>query len=173
VLRGNCPLRIIGRAGDWLNVTTAQDDAALQGWVFSAYVAQDIVARAASGAPAPGMLLRTQWQDLLPVISERAVQLIVSCEVTSEAGALVSLVYNRGPAFNNTDARHTEMRAIRDDVASAQLDDVPHQLRLMKRLWANDSNMAGLVARRESEAVLFEEGLQAAADRDQTPSLIS
>ena len=97
----------------------------------------------------------------------RAAQLPPDC-----LGALVSLVYNRGPAFNNTDARHTEMRAIRD-VASGQLDDVPHQLRLMKRLWANDPNMAGLVARRESEAALFEEGLQAAADRDQMQSLIS
>jgi hypothetical protein len=88
-------------------------------------------------------------------------------------GALVTLVYNRGAAFNMTDARHAEMRAIRDDVASGQLDDVPRQLRLMKRLWANDSNMAGLVARRESEAVLFEDALRGMSDGDQTRSLIS
>jgi GH24 family phage-related lysozyme (muramidase) len=51
------------------------------------------------------------------------------------------------------------MRAIAADVASGNLADIPQQFRSMKRLWENQPNMAGLVRRRELEALLFEEGL--------------
>jgi len=74
-------------------------------------------------------------------------------------GALVSLVYNRGASFGAAGDRYREMRAIRDDIQQQNLKDIPAQLRSMKRLWAGDPNMAGLVRRRELEAVLFEQGL--------------
>ncbi|MFM0198315.1 hypothetical protein PQR53_00375 [Paraburkholderia fungorum] len=74
-------------------------------------------------------------------------------------GALVSLVYNRGASFSLDGDRYQEMRAIKLDVANNNLADVPVQLRSMKRLWADQPNMAGLVRRRELEAVLFESGL--------------
>jgi GH24 family phage-related lysozyme (muramidase) len=84
----------------------------------------------------------------------RAAQLSPDC-----LGALVSLVYNRGPSFNADGDRYAEMRAIRDDIASGALTDIPTQLRSMKRLWQGDPAAAGLVARRETEAQLFEAGL--------------
>jgi GH24 family phage-related lysozyme (muramidase) len=74
-------------------------------------------------------------------------------------GALVSLVYNRGPSFSADGDRYTEMRAIKVDVSQKNFKDIPAQLRSMKRLWAGDPNAAGLVRRRELEALLFEQGL--------------
>jgi GH24 family phage-related lysozyme (muramidase) len=74
-------------------------------------------------------------------------------------GALVSLVYNRGPSFSADGDRYTEMRAIKADVSQKNFKDIPAQLRSMKRLWASDPNAAGLVRRRELEALLFEQGL--------------
>jgi GH24 family phage-related lysozyme (muramidase) len=75
-------------------------------------------------------------------------------------GALVSLVYNRGAAFSRPEDRYREMRAIAADVENARLADIPAQFRSMKRLWENDPAMAGLVRRRELEALLFEQGLK-------------
>lgn len=74
-------------------------------------------------------------------------------------GALVSLAYNRGASFNADGDRYKEMRAIRDAVANQNLADIPGQIRAMKRLWAGDPNMAGLLRRRDLEALLFEQGL--------------
>jgi GH24 family phage-related lysozyme (muramidase) len=39
---------------------------------------------------------------------------------------------------------------------------IPAEIRAMKHLWSSDRNMAGLVRRRELEAVLFEAGLAGA-----------
>jgi hypothetical protein len=74
-------------------------------------------------------------------------------------GALVSLVYNRGASFTRPEDRYREMRAIAADVSNKNFADIPVQLRSMKRLWENDPKMAGLVRRRELEALLFEQGL--------------
>jgi GH24 family phage-related lysozyme (muramidase) len=78
-------------------------------------------------------------------------------------GALVSLVYNRGPSFAAAGARYLEMRAIAAAMASRDFGAVPAQFRAMKRLWQSDPALAGLVARREQEAILFEAGLAEAA----------
>ena len=69
-------------------------------------------------------------------------------------GALVSLIYNRGP--NLAGDRRREMRGIRDALAQGRPDLVPSLLRAMKRLWPT---VRGLRDRREGEAVLFEAGL--------------
>jgi peptidoglycan hydrolase-like protein with peptidoglycan-binding domain len=71
-------------------------------------------------------------------------------------GALVSLAFNRGASFNNAGDRCREMRAIRTDMITRNYKDIPHQFRLMKRLWPAGG---GLWKRREHEAVLFETGL--------------
>lgn len=63
------------------------------------------------------------------------------------------------PSFGAQGDRYTEMRAIAADVANGNLADIPTQIRSMKRLWANQPNLQGLVRRRELEALLFEEGL--------------
>ena len=76
-------------------------------------------------------------------------------------GALVSLVYNRGPGMGvqgkpSWDSRK-EMRAIRDLIAAGRLAEVPDQFRSMKRLW---KGMGGLLTRRDKEAALWEKGLK-------------
>lgn len=74
-------------------------------------------------------------------------------------GALVSLAYNRGPSFNNAGERYTEMRNIKSAMQAKRFADIPEQFRLMKRIWAGNPSMRGLVSRREQEAKLFERGL--------------
>jgi hypothetical protein len=73
-------------------------------------------------------------------------------------GALVSLVYNRGPAMiddSRNDPRR-EMRQIRRAVETQNAAAVPDLLRAMNRLWPDSR---GLRDRRDAEAKLFEEGL--------------
>ena len=69
------------------------------------------------------------------------------------AGALVSLVFNRGPAMDGK--RRLEMRAIRDAVVANDLPAIAKQLRRMKRLWMG-RGLDGLLARRDAEAALVE-----------------
>jgi hypothetical protein len=71
------------------------------------------------------------------------------------AAALFSLVFNRGPGL--TGERRSEMRGIKDALATGHRDAVPGLIRSMKRLWPETS---GLVRRREDEARLFETGLK-------------
>lgn len=74
-------------------------------------------------------------------------------------GALVALVINRGATFDQQGDRYTEMRAIRELMADKQFNEIPAQIRSMKRLWPN---IPGLQSRRELEASLFERGLSVA-----------
>jgi GH24 family phage-related lysozyme (muramidase) len=70
-------------------------------------------------------------------------------------GALLSLVFNRGAAFEAQGERFTEMRNIQGLMQSKQFDGIPAQIRAMKRLWPS----TGLATRREQEAKLCEKGL--------------
>lgn len=69
------------------------------------------------------------------------------------AGALVSLVFNRGTSTVGT--RRREMRAIQGLTASKDYAGIAAQLRSMKRIWAGTS-VKSLCQRREEEAVLVE-----------------
>ena len=71
-------------------------------------------------------------------------------------GALVSLLYNRGPNLEGD--RRVEMRNIKTLMEQRKFDAVPAEFRKMKRLWAATP---GLAKRREAEAILFEKGLVA------------
>jgi GH24 family phage-related lysozyme (muramidase) len=71
-------------------------------------------------------------------------------------GALVSLTYNRGASYDKDGDRYTEMRAIKAHMQAGQYDQVPGDIRSMKRLWPT---VRGLQIRREREAQLFESGL--------------
>lgn len=75
-------------------------------------------------------------------------------------GALVSLVYNRGATLDDPSPqdRRREMRAIRDAIARGDLAQVADEFRSMKRLWPT---AAGLRARRDREADMWELGLRA------------
>ena len=68
-------------------------------------------------------------------------------------GALVSLVFNRGPAMDGD--RRKEMRAVRDAVAKKDLPEIARQIRAMKRLWEGQG-LDGLLRRRDAEAALVE-----------------
>jgi hypothetical protein len=79
-------------------------------------------------------------------------------------GALVSLVYNRGPSFNvpsskDPSGRYEEMRNIRILMIRKDFAAIPDELRKMTRIWEGKPNMKGVVKRRELEASLFEIGL--------------
>lgn len=71
-------------------------------------------------------------------------------------GALVSLVFNRGPALSG-DSR-AEMRAVRDAVAQGNLQEIANQIRAMKRLWVG-KGLDGLLKRRDAEADLVESAI--------------
>lgn len=72
-------------------------------------------------------------------------------------GALVSLVYNRGPGLKGE--RRREMRAIRAYLAQGELHRVAGELTAMKRLWPGNR---GLCVRRDREARLWQWGLEKA-----------
>jgi len=72
-------------------------------------------------------------------------------------GALVSLVFNRGPGMNGD--RREEMRAVRDAVAAGDLQEIADQIRAMKRLWVG-KGMDGLLRRRDAEADLVESAIE-------------
>jgi hypothetical protein len=74
-------------------------------------------------------------------------------------GVLTSLAYNRGASFSKAGERYKEMRDIRMHVASGQWDAVPDDIRAMKRLWAGQKGVEGLLARRDAEADLWEASL--------------
>lgn len=74
-------------------------------------------------------------------------------------GALVSLVFNRGPSFGIPGDRYAEMNAIQEHMRSGNHKAIPGELRKMKRLWEGEPGLRGVVLRRELEAQLFELGL--------------
>lgn len=71
-------------------------------------------------------------------------------------GALVSLAYNRGTSFNTSGDRYREMRNIKNLMISQMFNDIPAQIRSMRRLWPT---VRGLRIRRDKEANLFQNGL--------------
>ncbi|WP_292118854.1 hypothetical protein [Mesorhizobium sp.] len=79
-------------------------------------------------------------------------------------GALVSLVYNRGASFGIAETkdkhgRYKEMRTIRKLMIENKYDEISDQLLQMRRLWAGNKDLKGLVIRRELESTLFLIGL--------------
>jgi GH24 family phage-related lysozyme (muramidase) len=74
------------------------------------------------------------------------------------AGALISLVFNRGGRMKDNDPQvqeRREMRAVRAAVERVDLMDIAVQIRSMRRLWEG-KNLGGLIRRREAEAALVE-----------------
>jgi len=76
-------------------------------------------------------------------------------------GVLLSLVYNRGASFSQSGPRYLEMRNIKALMAARKYAGIPNELRKMKRLWTTPS-VRGVAVRRDVEARLFEQGLNAA-----------
>jgi len=105
--------------------------------------------------------LRDKMRDLGPAATVAAATAPPSDDLV---GALVSLVYNRGPSWSVAEAKdkkghYTEMRNIRRLMVEQNFQQIPQEIRSMKRLWEGNADMKGLVVRRELEAKLFELGL--------------
>ena len=126
-----------------------------------------------TGAPASQLVpalqsVSIEWEDaekqfLSTSLPRYVAQTEASLKNTKELskdslGALVSLVYNRGPSFKLTGNRYAEMRAIRVHMVKQEFDKIPQEIRNMARLW-KDTAVSGLVTRRLLEAALFERGL--------------
>jgi GH24 family phage-related lysozyme (muramidase) len=77
-------------------------------------------------------------------------------------GALVSLVFNRGPGLGAADSRR-EMRNIAAHMKARDFAKVPAEIRAMKRIWEGQEKLRGLCTRRDREAALFEDGLKQTA----------
>ena len=101
-------------------------------------------------------------QRTIPLYTVRASQAFPGFEGLPDdvQGALVSLVYNRGASMvdDSPEDRRREMRAIRDAVATKDLQEIADQLRAMKRLWIG-KGLDGLLTRRDAEAELVESAL--------------
>ena len=80
-------------------------------------------------------------------------------------GGLVSLVFNRGNALEGD--RRREMKLIRDGMRITKAFDqksltfIANQIRNMKRIWAGGSIEKGMNRRRDAEAKLIEQSLNA------------
>lgn len=74
-------------------------------------------------------------------------------------GALVMLVFNRGPAVQGP--RRAEMLQIQEELKAGKPGRVPELILNMKRLWPDNR---GLQRRRDAEAKLFQDGLLAGGD---------
>lgn len=80
-------------------------------------------------------------------------------------GGLVSLVFNRGNALEGD--RRREMKLIRDGMRITNTFDqkaltfIANQIRNMKRIWAGGSIEKGMNRRRDAEAKLIEQSLNA------------
>lgn len=102
-----------------------------------------------------------QFKNFLPYViaeAESAFPPIEKLDNDICRGAIVSLVYNRGGAISNT-PRRIEMYNIRELMKKGRFDQVPQEIRKMKRLWLG-KGLDGLIERRELEARLFEIGLE-------------
>lgn len=73
-------------------------------------------------------------------------------------GVLTSIAYNRGASFTKAGERYREMRNIRTHIATNRWDQVPDEIRSMKRLWSSPP-VNGLLRRRDEEAALWEKSL--------------
>ncbi|MFV3128722.1 hypothetical protein [Niveispirillum sp. KHB5.9] len=98
--------------------------------------------------------------DTLPTYEQRTIAAFPGADKLNGLclGALVSLVYNRGPGL--VGPSRTEMQAIHDLIVAGTPAGVPGQFRAMKRLWPS---VPGLQKRRDAEADMFQQGLDAGA----------
>lgn len=87
------------------------------------------------------------------------VRSLPNCDLLSETclGVIVSLNYNRGTGgYTSAGDRYTEMRGIKQAMASKRFDAIPALLDSMARLWPG----SGVSGRRHREADLFRAGLK-------------
>ncbi|SFL50910.1 hypothetical protein SAMN03159423_2121 [Bradyrhizobium sp. NFR13] len=98
---------------------------------------------------------------VLPIYVAATLDALKNADALSDdsLGALVSLVYNRGPSFRLVGPRYEEMRHISKLMAGRKFSEVPSQFMSMQRLWTAP-DVIGVAKRRQLEALLFTEGLK-------------
>lgn len=69
-------------------------------------------------------------------------------------GAMLSLIYNRGASMKGD--RRKEMLMLKQLIPTKNYVGMARSIRSMKRLWADDKNLRGLLIRRENEAKFVE-----------------
>jgi GH24 family phage-related lysozyme (muramidase) len=113
----------------------------------------------------PEMGLEVFERASLPKYEAQARKAFPGCEELPDLcyGALVSLVFNRGPGMG---AQHSpswesrrEMRWIRKAIEDQHYETIPRTIQQMKRLWI-DKGLDGLLTRRDAEADMFLSGLR-------------
>lgn len=104
----------------------------------------------------------TQFDAYLQYVAGQTEDTFLNCNhlAPDSFGALVSLIYNRGASLSRRSGRRREMLEIYDLMLKRDFAAVPAKIREMKRLWKDDPQARGLLARRELEALLFEQGLK-------------
>jgi hypothetical protein len=145
---------------DWGKLLDSETLAMLDGVTrLSGDVAQASLASVAK-VRVPWAAAMTQFSAFLPYVTADTEGVFPNCEHLSDdsLGALVSLVYNRGASVPRNKPERAEMVKIRDLMAVQAFEEIPTQIRAMKRLWTTDDSR-GLVIRRELEAQLFKSGL--------------
>jgi hypothetical protein len=149
-------LRFVGSLqSDWGGQLDEGSLARLNAWVGQ--LGSDDAVAALPGITVP-------WQSAWSVFTSRTLPGVLTQAVGAfpgmdklaslSAGALVSLVYNRGPGMAGPS--RLEMREIRDALKAGQPMEVPGYIRAMVRLWPNSRDLRD---RRRKEADLFEQGL--------------
>ena len=109
----------------------------------------------------PFSVAMTCFQErTLPRVIEETVAAFPGAEKLppNALGALVSLVYNRGPLIDYSDRRR-EMRQIRTCVQSGHLYLIPDLFRSMDRIWVGTPIYNDMVERRAAEADLFQRAI--------------
>ena len=94
-------------------------------------------------------------QSTLPRFAKNTLRVFEGAEKLDPTiqGVLLSLVFNRGSSVKGD--RRREMRNIQYAVEWGDVEDIPKEIRAMKRLWVG-KGLDGLLARREAEAKLVE-----------------
>ncbi|MDR1463300.1 MAG: pesticin C-terminus-like muramidase [Azoarcus sp.] len=112
------------------------------------------------------MIMKRDYAKKVVAVYPQVVKYHPHCQ-----GAMLSLVINRGNALTASTtlaiARRKEMKDIQTSFANGMPEEIPQLLRNMKVLWTPElpnnprfiTAYAGLVTRREKEAVFFERGL--------------
>lgn len=109
----------------------------------------------------PYRLAEEQFRAFLPYPTKQTEIAFPNCEKLSDDsfGALVSLVYNRGPAHERNSTKRVEMYQIFQAMSSGQrvqIEKIPSYILAMRQQWPN---VRGLQLRRQAEAALFARGL--------------
>ncbi|WP_148669186.1 hypothetical protein [Burkholderia pyrrocinia] len=146
---------------DWPMLSTADRAALLKVATLSGQAAKAALPQV-HDVDIPWPAANSQFLAFLPYPTKQTEGAFPNCNALSDDsfGALVSLIYNRGPAIVRNSKSRLEMYEIKQLMAAKKFKSVPDRIRSMKRLWTTPDSR-GLVLRREAEAALFERGLHA------------